>query len=156
MRLKVISIGHKMPDWVNDGVLTYQKRLPREYHFELIEIPFAGKRDRHADIAKLIEKEGKKMLDAIQPQDHCIALEVTGQPWSTPQLSQQLQIWQDHTQVCLLIGGPEGLAPACQARANQTWSLSKLTLPHPLVRVVLVEQIYRAYTILCGHPYHRE
>lgn len=144
-----------MPRWVEQGYQEYAKRLPREFSLELIEIP-PGNRGKNADIERAIRKEGELMMAKIQPSDHVVALEVLGKPWSTEQLAEQAERWQMSGQdVALLVGGPEGLAPECKQRANQQWSLSPLTLPHPMVRILLSEQIYRAWSVIQGHPYHR-
>jgi 23S rRNA (pseudouridine1915-N3)-methyltransferase len=155
MLIRILTIGNKMPDWVETGYLDYVKRLPPNWTLELIEIPLE-KRTKQADIARIKQREGEKLLAAIKPHHRIIALEVTGKPWTTEQLATQLQTWHDQTQpIDLLIGGPDGLAPECLQKAHLKWSLSPLTLPHPLVRIVLAEQIYRAYSILNNHPYHR-
>lgn len=155
MRLRIIAVGTKMPDWVEAGCNEYLKRLPSELNLEIIELPL-GQRGKGADIKRAITREGEAMLKAIGEHDHVIALDVLGKPWSTEQLAQKLQQWQlSGDNFSLLIGGPDGLAPECLQRANSKWSLSALTLPHPLVRILLVEQIYRASTINSGHPYHR-
>jgi 23S rRNA (pseudouridine1915-N3)-methyltransferase len=144
-----------MPDWVESGCNEYLKRLPPELRIEVIELPL-GKRGKGADIQRAILREGEAMLKAIGERDQVIALEVQGKPWSTEDLAARLQHWQGSgDNISLLVGGPDGLAPACLARANSRWSLSALTLPHPLVRVLLVEQLYRAWSINAGHPYHR-
>lgn len=144
-----------MDGWVNEGFQEYAKRLPTECRLNLIEIP-AGKRGKNADLERIMQQEGSRMLQAIPEQSLVIALDVKGNPWSTPQLSEQLAQWlpAGHD-ISLLVGGPEGLAPECLSRAKQRWSLSALTLPHPLVRIVVAEQLYRAWSILKGHPYHR-
>jgi 23S rRNA (pseudouridine1915-N3)-methyltransferase len=155
LKVKLIAVGTKMPRWVEQGYQEYAKRLPREFSLELIEIP-PGNRGKNADIERAIRKEGELMMAKIQPSDHVVALEVLGKPWSTEQLAEQAERWQMSGQdVALLVGGPEGLAPECKQRANQQWSLSPLTLPHPMVRILLSEQIYRAWSVIQGHPYHR-
>lgn len=144
-----------MPAWVNQGVDEYQKRLPAQLKLQFKDIAL-GKRGKGCDVQRAIDAEGRDMLTAIAPADTVIALDVRGKPWSTEQLAQRLQHWQlDGHNVNFLVGGPDGLAKGCLQRANERWSLSPLTLPHPLVRVVLVEQIYRAWTINNHHPYHR-
>ena len=144
-----------MPDWVESGCQEYLKRLPPELNVEIIELSL-GQRGKGADINRAIQREGEAMLKAIGDHDHVIALDVLGKPWSTEQLARKLQEWQlSGDNFSLLIGGPDGLAPECLKRANSKWSLSPLTLPHPLVRILLSEQIYRAHTINVGHPYHR-
>tara|TARA_R110002167_G_scaffold83583_1_gene226938 strand:+ start:2929 stop:3399 length:471 start_codon:yes stop_codon:yes gene_type:complete len=155
MKIRILSIGTKMPSWVNEGVSEYVKRLPKDMSFEMLELPLAA-RTKNADIRRLILKETESLLSHIQPQDHVIALEVKGQNWSTEKLASNLESWQMNGQnVVFLIGGPDGLGDRCRERANQLWSLSALTLPHPIVRVVLAEQIYRAWTVTQNHPYHR-
>lgn len=155
MRFKLIAVGTKMPDWVNEGFAEYQKRLTQDLTLELVEIP-AGKRGKNADIDRITDKEGEQMLAAVQPGDYVITLDVQGKRLSTEKLAQQLEkLLQQGNHVALLIGGPEGLAPQCRNAARESWSLSDLTLPHPLVRVLIAEQLYRAWSILKGHPYHR-
>jgi 23S rRNA (pseudouridine1915-N3)-methyltransferase len=155
MRIRLIAVGTKMPDWVEQGVAEYCKRLPPELKLGITEIAL-GKRGKGADIQRAINSEGQQMLALIGSQDKVIALDVTGEAWSTQQLAAQLQSWQLHgDNINLLVGGPDGLAADCLRRADQRWSLSALTLPHPLVRIVLAEQLYRAWTINHHHPYHR-
>ncbi len=145
-----------MPDWVQTGFMEYLRRFPKDMPFELTEVP-AVKRGKNADIKRILEKEGEAMLAATGKGNRIVTLDIPGQPWETPQLAQQLERWkQDGRDVSLLIGGPEGLAPACKAAAEQSWSLSTLTLPHPLVRVLVAESLYRAWSITTNHPYHRE
>ena len=155
MKIRLLAVGSKMPDWVTTGYEDYAKRLTDDVRLELVEIP-AGKRGKNADLVRLTEKEGEAQMAAIPPQDFVVALEVGGRALSTEDLSQILGRWlQEGRNISLLIGGPEGLSPAARARADMQWSLSRLTLPHPMVRVLLAEQIYRAWTLLKGHPYHR-
>lgn len=156
MKLVLIAVGNKMPAWVQTGFDEYARRFPRDMPLELIEIP-AGKRGKNADIKRILEQEGEKMLAAVPRGSKIVTLEVTGGNWSSPVLAARLTDWQrDGRDVCLLVGGPEGLAPACIAASEAKWSLSALTLPHPLVRVVLAESLYRAWSICTNHPYHRE
>lgn len=155
MRIRLIAVGTKMPGWVNDGFEEYRKRLNQDVTLDLVEIP-AGKRGKNADIDRITDKEGEQMLAAIHPSDYVITLDVPGQRLSTEKLAGRLEkLLQQGNHVALLIGGPEGLAPQCRAKAQESWSLSDLTLPHPLVRVLIAEQLYRAWSILKGHPYHR-
>jgi 23S rRNA (pseudouridine1915-N3)-methyltransferase len=155
MRIRIIAVGTKMPDWVEQGYAEYAKRMPRECVVEMVELPLA-QRTKNTDIAKAMEKEGESMLAAIGRGEQIIALDVRGKPWSTEQLAENMASWKmSGTNYCLLIGGPDGLAPECLAMASAKWSLSPLTLPHPLVRIVVIEQLYRACTILQNHPYHK-
>ncbi|MES2824135.1 MAG: 23S rRNA (pseudouridine(1915)-N(3))-methyltransferase RlmH [Pseudomonadota bacterium] len=155
MRIRIIAVGTKMPDWVEQGYAEYAKRMPRECVVEMVELPLA-QRTKNTDIAKAMEKEGESILAAIGKGEQIIALDVRGKPWSTEQLAENMAGWKmSGTNYCLLIGGPDGLAPECLALASAKWSLSPLTLPHPLVRIVVIEQLYRACTILQNHPYHK-
>ena len=155
MKLRILAVGTKMPDWVGMGVETYTKRMPRDCAIEFVEI-VPGHRGKNADIAKAMAQEGDRMLSHIGESDHIVALDVKGRTWDTHKLSHELDGWRmQGGDVALLIGGPDGLDPRCLAKAHQRWSLSALTLPHPLVRIVLAEQLYRAWTLLLGHPYHR-
>ena len=155
MKISLICVGTKMPAWVEAGVAEYRKRLPPEFNFEIRELPLA-KRGKGSDIGRAIAQEGEAMLAAINPADKVIALDVQGKAVSTEALSESLDDWlMDGDNISLLVGGPDGLCPRCLDLASQKWSLSALTLPHPLVRVLFVEQLYRAWTILSNHPYHR-
>jgi len=145
-----------MPTWVNDGYDEYSRRMPAEFSLELIEVAL-GQRGKNADIDRIIKREGEQMLASVESSDYVIALEVNGRNWSTEKLAKQAESWQmAGRNVVLLVGGPDGLSDACRARADQQWSLSPLTLPHPLVRVLLAEQLYRAWSITRNHPYHRQ
>ena len=156
MRLSIIAVGTKMPPWVEQGVDEYARRMPRELKIDWREIPLA-KRGKDNNARQLSVKEGEQQLKAVPSGDRVVALDVKGKRISTEQLARQLQSWQmSGDNYSLLIGGPDGLSPACLERADTRWSLSDLTLPHPLVRVLLAEQLYRAWTITVNHPYHRE
>lgn len=155
MQILLIAVGQKMPAWVSQGYEEYARRMPPECKLQLVEIPLA-KRSKASDISRSINKEGELMLTAIKKDSLVVSLEINGKPWSTPQLAEQMTGWmQSGRNIALLVGGPEGLAPACQKKADQQWSLSPLTLPHPLVRIVIAEQLYRAVSILKHHPYHK-
>lgn len=155
MKIQLIAVGTKMPDWVKTGFEEYQRRFPKDMPFELIEIP-AGKRGKNADIKRILEQEGKAML-AAAGKGKVVTLDIPGKPWTTEQLASQLEGWKnDGRDICLLIGGPEGLSPECKQAAEQSWSLSPLTLPHPMVRVIVAESLYRAWSLTTNHPYHRE
>lgn len=155
MRLRLIAAGTRMPGWIDDGFREYAGRMPRECRLELREIPL-GRRSRNTDPARARAEEGRRMLAASAG---ClqVCLEVTGQSVDTPALARRLEAWRsDGRDIALLIGGPDGLDPACLETADWRWSLSRLTLPHGLVRVMVAEQLYRAWSILVGHPYHRQ
>lgn len=156
MKIHLISVSQKPPRWVVEGFDDYIKRLPPHLQPILHDIP-AKKRGKNAVIAKLMQQEEQAILAAIPKHSRVIALAVQGQAWDTPQLSAQLASWQQESRdIYLIIGGPEGLTANLLKRADTLWSLSKLTFPHTLVRVLLAEQLYRAYSLLQGHPYHRE
>ena len=145
-----------MPPWVSQGVDEYSKRMPRELKVEWKELPLAP-RGKTSNPSQLKIKEGEQILRSIPAGDRVIALDVRGKSLSTGELAEQLSSWQmSGENYSLLIGGPDGLSDACLERAERRWSLSDLTLPHPLVRVLLAEQLYRAWTITVNHPYHRE
>lgn len=154
MVISLIAVGKRMPTWIEQGFNEYARRMPADFKLQLIEI--ATKRSHASDIARTIRQEGEQMLAAIPKDSYTIALDVNGEQWDTHQLATHLQKWHDQGQsISLLVGGPEGLAESCLARANKNWSLSRLTFPHPLVRVIVAEQLYRAWSILSHHPYHR-
>lgn len=154
MRLLVVAAGTRLPDWVNAGFEEYAGRLTRDYRLELKEIAL-GQRAAGAT-SQAIAKEGEKMLAALPTGAYVVAMQVGGRNLSSEQLAQFLQARaRDGRDVAFCIGGPEGLAADVDARADFKWSLSGLTLPHALARVVLAEALYRAVTIIKGHPYHR-
>lgn len=160
MRIRLLAVGNKLPSWVEEGFNEYLKRFPASCYLELIEIPPEKRNPRLAPAGaltqKLIAREGEKLLAAIKPTHRVIALDVKGQLWSTEKLATQVEKWQNEGQhIDMLIGGPDGLSAACLKKAEIKWSLSPLTLPHPLVRIVVAEQLYRAVSILQNHPYHR-
>jgi 23S rRNA (pseudouridine1915-N3)-methyltransferase len=143
-----------MPRWVDEGFADYARRLPRETALLLEEIPLADRSS--GDPVRWLADEGKRLLARVGPDARVVTLDSRGRSLSSEQLADNLAEWrQDGRPVALLVGGPDGLAPACAARAEWSWSLSNATLPHGLVRVVVAEQIYRAWTILSRHPYHR-
>ena len=155
MRLRLIAVGQKTPAWIEAGFQTYYERFPPHFSLELIEIP-AEKRAKNANITRIIQAEGDKILQVIKPSTDVIALEVKGSLWSTEKLALHLKNWQRvGKNIDFIIGGTDGLAPTCLQRANFKWSLSPLTFPHALVRILVIEQIYRAMCILQNHPYHR-
>lgn len=155
MRIRLIAVGTRMPDWVETAYRDYAARLPPECRLELIEIT-AAPRSKNSDIARARQQEGEKILRALRRDARVIALDEHGTEQSSVAWSAALKDWmQSGRDCCLLIGGADGHAPEVLARADQRWSLSKLTLPHALVRVVIAEQLFRAWSLLSNHPYHR-
>ncbi|MEO8777734.1 MAG: 23S rRNA (pseudouridine(1915)-N(3))-methyltransferase RlmH [Rhodanobacter sp.] len=155
MRTRLIAVGERMPGWVAEGFAEYRKRLSHELPLELIELK-PGNRGKGRDEARAIQDEGAAILANLPHDAHVVALDGRGQTWSSEELAIQLGKWRmDGRDLAFLIGGPAGHAAEVLARADQRWSLGSLTLPHMLVRLVLAEQLYRATTIIAGHPYHR-
>lgn len=156
MRIQVIAAGTRRPAWEREGFQTYAARMPRECSLTLVEIPIA-RRSPGAELARLVQREGDLMLRAVARSARVVALDERGEACDTRALAVRLAAWmRDGRDVALLIGGPDGLAPACLQAAEARWSLSPLTLPHGLARIVVAEQIYRAWSVLTGHPYHRD
>lgn len=156
MRLHLLAVGTRMPTWVIAGYDEFARRLPRECSLHLKEIEPA-RRTKNAEAQQSKEEEAKRIDTALPKGARIVALDVLGAAWTTPELSQRMDYWlhNDHD-VALVIGGPDGLAPQWLAKAHEKWSLSRLTFPHALVRVMVAEQVYRAWSILKNHPYHRE
>ncbi len=155
MRIQLLAVGQKMPAWVEQGYKEYAMRMPAEARLELKEIASA-KRGKNADIKRILDEEGRRLKAAIPKSAHIVVLDVKGKAYNTEQLAQRMNDWMHSGQdICLLVGGPEGLSEECRALADEKWSLSALTFPHPLVRVILAEQLYRAWSVLRKLPYHR-
>ena len=145
-----------MPNWVEQGVEEYNRRLPADFALHLKEIPLA-RRSKNASGELAAGKEAEVILGQIQSGDHVVALDVAGRQYTTADFARRLEFLRGQGRdVCLLVGGPDGLGKKCLDRADERWSLSALTLPHPLVRIVLAEQFYRAWSLLQNHPYHRD
>jgi 23S rRNA (pseudouridine1915-N3)-methyltransferase len=155
MHLYVVAVGQRMPRWVVEGYQEYTRRLPSKCPLHLIEVA-AARRSKAGNPLCWQQEEGHRLLAAIPNPSRVIACDEKGETWTTEEVALNLQAWMNAGQnITLLIGGPDGLAPACLERAARRWSLSPLTLPHGLVRVILAEQIYRAFSLLNHHPYHR-
>jgi 23S rRNA (pseudouridine1915-N3)-methyltransferase len=156
MQINLISVGNKMPGWVQQGYEEYAKRMPKECELVLKEIP-AGKRTKKSDIARIVKDEGEQMIKAVSARTDVVVLDIPGKPWTTQELSLVMMRWLESGQnIALMVGGPEGLSDSVRNLATQSWSLSPLTFPHPLVRILVAEQLYRAWSLLNNHPYHRE
>jgi len=155
MHCRIITVSQKVPKWLQEAYFDYVKRFPPSFQLDLIEVPLE-KRTNNTLIQSVKQKEGERLLAQTKPSHHVVTLDIKGNMWSTEELAKNMQTWFGRgLHVDFMIGGPDGLAPACYERANQTWSLSRLTFPHHLVRLLLIEQLYRAHTILIDHPYHR-
>ncbi|RFA30275.1 23S rRNA (pseudouridine(1915)-N(3))-methyltransferase RlmH [Alkalilimnicola ehrlichii] len=155
MRMSVLSTGGRMPSWVSEGWQEYANRMPPNLPLQLVELSLAP-RSKQGSTVKAQAQESQRMLKAIPSPAHVVALDPKGRSLTTEQMAERMEHWlQDGKEVVFLIGGPEGLSDECRARADEMWSLSKLTFPHMMVRVLLAEQLYRAWTIIQNHPYHR-
>jgi len=155
LKIKLIALGDKMPAWINEGFKTYAARMPSDYQLELIEVPlFKRSKNTHPSVA--MQKECESLLTFIKPTDYIVALDKNGKEFSSEKLASILQKLHDESKtLVLLIGGPDGLTQELLKKTHENWSLSKLTLPHALARIVTAEQLYRAYSIIAHHPYHR-
>jgi 23S rRNA (pseudouridine1915-N3)-methyltransferase len=155
LKITLITMGNKMPNWVEQAAQDYAKRLQDGVALSIIEIPLI-KRGKSTDISRIMEREMTMMSAAIPNNARIIALDVTGESFTSEQLADKIaRLQQITSHLCFLIGGPEGLSSALIARSSERWSLSKLTLPHTLVRITLLEALYRAWSILHHHPYHK-
>ena len=155
MKIHLVAIGEKMPAWVVAGYDEYARRLPRECSLVLRELPLAT-RGKTGDPLKWKREEAELIRAALPKGAYLVALDVLGKAWDTPELSRRMGTWmQEHGDVVLLVGGPDGLDNTLLGEAHARWSLSPLTFPHPLVRILLAEQVYRAWSLLNNHPYHR-
>ncbi len=156
MRIHLIAVGNKMPEWVNSGFLEFSKRMPPELQINLIEIT-PSVRNKTTPIEKNIKEEGERIQSAIPSNSRLIVLDEKGKNFSSVNLSKKMESWLPMGQdISIVIGGADGVDNVIKQQAVEKWSLSSLTLPHALVRVVVAEQLYRAWSILKGHPYHRE
>lgn len=154
-KITIIACGNKMPSWVDTAVTDFSKRLKEYVNLSFVEIPLI-KRTKSSDLTRIFEKESALMINAIPPSARVIALEIEGETFSSEQLAEKFKVTQHvASHLCFLIGGPEGLAKQTLAHCHERWSLSALTLPHPLVRIILLETIYRAWAIINNHPYHK-
>ena len=158
MKLRILSIGHKMQNWVQQGVKEYLKRIQPMISVEMVELPPAkrSKTPSPAEIDKYKAIEATTILNAKHPKERLWLLEVKGKMLSTEHLSDKLSVaMQDGADIALVIGGADGVSPEILQAADFKWSLSELTLPHPLVRIIVIEQLYRAMSLINHHPYHR-
>lgn len=155
LKITLVTMGNKMPIWVDQAVKEYAKRLQDGVSLTIIEIPLM-RRGKSTDLSRIMEKEMTMMNAAIPHNARLIALDLTGESFSSEQLAEKIaRLQQTTSHLCFLIGGPEGLSSALLARSQERWSLSRLTLPHTIVRITLLEALYRAWSILHNHPYHK-
>jgi len=155
MLINFICVGTKMPVWVEQGYVEYTKRLNKDIKLNLIEVE-ASKRSKSSSAHKLKSEEANRILKVLPKSNHIVTLDVKGKPHNTESLAELLEHWLHlGKDVSLITGGPDGLDDSILKSANESWSLSNLTFPHPIVRVVVAEQIYRAWSLLNNHPYHR-
>jgi 23S rRNA (pseudouridine1915-N3)-methyltransferase len=155
VKINLIAIGGKMPDWVNAASDDYIKRLPPEIKINPVLLPLI-KRGKNPDIARIVRDESRNILAVVPKDSLLVVLDVLGRSVTTMKLSAMLQTWlQQGQDVSIVIGGPDGVSDELLSKATVKLSLSALTFPHPLVRVILLEQIYRGWSILNNHPYHR-
>ncbi len=155
LKLRVVALGHRMPAWIADGWREYADRLPRDIVLELVELK-PEPRDRGRPVAAMLAAEATRLVAACRGAG-IVALDERGEAWSTRAFAERLERWRDGArEIAFVIGSADGLDPAFKRRAEATFSLSALTLPHGLARVLLAEQIYRAASLLAGHPYHRD
>lgn len=155
MQLEIVAVGKKMPGWVDEAFADYQRRFPRNLQVKLKALE-ASRRTATVNQQRGRQVESDLLISAVAPGSRVVCLDEGGKSWSTAQVSNQLADWmQDGRSVSLLIGGADGMTEQCLQQADQRWSLSPLTLPHPMVRVILIEQLYRGWSMLQNMPYHR-
>ena len=151
----MIAVGERQPSWVAEAFDSYAQRLPRQWKFRLDTVPPA-RRAKGGDPANAIKAEGLRVLEKVKATEQLVLLDERGHEVSSVELAAKLSDWQAvGRDLCFVIGGPDGVSQACSERADFRWSLSRLTLPHGLARVLFVEQLYRAWTVATSHPYHR-
>ena len=155
MHIRLIAVGDRQPSWVDSAFENYVQRLPKQWQFRIDVVATASRaKNSSADSAK--HAEGQKVLAKIKSPECVVVLDERGKQYSSEELSASLDNWQrDGRDLTFVIGGPDGVSEDCMNRADLRWSLSRLTLPHGLARVFFAEQLYRAWTLSTGHPYHR-
>lgn len=156
MKFRLLAVGTRMPGWVEAGTLEYCKRLPADFTLQIQEVPLP-RRSRNASAEQGMARESEAILARVTRADHVVALDVKGKRLDTGSFADRLDSLRNAGRdVVLIVGGPDGLAAPVLQRADECWSLSDLTLPHPLVRIIVAEQFYRAWSLLRNHPYHRD
>jgi 23S rRNA (pseudouridine1915-N3)-methyltransferase len=155
VHIRLLAVGDRQPSWVDEAFSTYSERLPREWQFRLDLIPTV-RRNKNDKSRQAMEAEGELILAKLGQSEQVVLLDERGRQLTSKALASKLSDWQiDGRDLCFVIGGPDGVADSCKQRADFTWSLSQLTLPHGLARVLFAEQLYRAHSLHTGHPYHR-
>ena len=155
MHIRLLAVGERQPPWVDDAFGIYTERFPREWKFRLDTIATV-RRNKNARSFAAMETEGERILAKLSPTEQVVLLDERGKQLTSKTLANNLTAWQsDGRDLCFVIGGPDGVSESCQQRADITWSLSRLTLPHGMARVLFSEQLYRAWSLQTGHPYHR-
>ncbi len=156
MHLRLLAVGDRQPAWVDEAFDTYAGRFPREWRFKLVCVRTA-KRGKNTPASRAIDEEAESLLSRLNSDEQVVLLDERGTSLSSQKLAQRLSKWQsDGRDLAFIIGGPDGVSQSVRQRADFVWSLSELTLPHGLARVLLSEQLYRAWSLQTGHPYHRE
>ena len=155
LKITIITLGNKMPSWVTEGSNDYAKRFNDGIQLKVIEIPII-RRSKSSDLGRILEKESHLIKEALPSNARLIALDINGKTFGSEELAVKItQLQQISSHLCFLIGGPEGLTTETLSLCHERWSLSKLTLPHPLVRIILLETLYRSWSIINNHPYHK-
>jgi 23S rRNA (pseudouridine1915-N3)-methyltransferase len=156
VHIRLLAVGDRQPSWVDEAFASYSGRLPREWKFRLDDIATV-RRSKNDKSKNAMEAEGEQILSKLKADEQVVLLDERGKQLTSSGLAARLTDWQaEGRDLCFVIGGPDGVSSACRNRANFTWSLSNLTLPHGLARVLFAEQLYRAWSLQAGHPYHRE
>mgnify|MGYP001350856856 CR=1 FL=1 len=154
MKINLIAVGKKMPDWISEGIEHYKKQLPKNYNFAITSIESQSRKSTNPEVIKSLEE--KLILDAASDSTLLIAFDELGKQQTSKELSKSIEKWQLNSEsVALIIGGADGLSSDLKQKCNLIWSLSSLTLTHSMARLLVVEQIYRGYSLLSNHPYHR-
>jgi len=156
VHIRLLAVGDRQPSWVDEAFAAYSGRLPREWKFRFDHVATV-RRSKNDKSRNAMEAEGEQILSRLKADEQVVLLDERGKQLTSSSLAARLTDWQaEGRDLCFVIGGPDGVSSACRDRANFTWSLSDLTLPHGLARVLFAEQLYRAWSLQAGHPYHRE
>jgi 23S rRNA (pseudouridine1915-N3)-methyltransferase len=156
LHIRLLAVGDRQPSWVDDAFAVYSGRFPRDWKFRL-DVIATVRRPKNDKSGKAVEAEGELILARLDKSETVVLLDERGRQLGSKDLAEKLRQWQsDGRDLCFVIGGPDGVSDACRRRADFTWSLSRLTLPHGLARALLAEQLYRAHSLQTGHPYHRD